>query len=162
MCLMVYLGTDTPVPGFDPVPAGAIGLDPGVRQPPRSLAGKAHVAQICDRVPTGWNCSCIFLDDVMPWEAEKGDDPDDPDTPRRAAAYEGLRRIARAALAADPRALIFSCWSGDEARAPAVTREMAPEKLQPARYLFDDILDGGSGANPPVLIRLTEETPHVH
>ncbi len=155
MCLMLYLGTDAPVAGFDAVAQGEIGLDPDTGPVPAALAGKAHIRRICDRVPTGWNCSCIFLDQVLPWQAAAGDDPDDPETPVRAAAYAGLRRIAEAALAADPRALIFSCWAGDEGGTPAIERALAPDALIPARYIFDDVNDGGSGGNPPVLIRLS-------
>lgn len=154
MCLIVYLGVEQPLDGFGDVAVGEIGLDPAPATIPAALAGKASVYAVADRVPTGWNCSCIFIDQVMPWEADKGDDPDDPETPVRASAYAGLRKIAAAALDVDPEPLVFSCWSGDEGKPPGITRDLTPEGFQPARYVFDDVLDGGSGGTPPVLIRL--------
>ena len=159
MCLAVYLGVDRELAGFSDVAVGEIGLqgDPTVR--PEALAGKRHVYHVSDRVPTGWNCSCVFLDQVAPWKADAGDDPDDPDTPARARAYAGLQRIAREALRVDGRPLLFSCWWGDQERAPALTRELTPDDIRPARYLFDDQLDGGSGGTPPILIRLREARP---
>ena len=157
MCLMVYLGTDKPVPGFSDVAIGAIGLDPDVGSLPEALKGKKVVRRVCDRTPVGWNCSCVFIDQVLPWEADKGDDPNDPETPIRAAAYADLARIAAAAVAVDPDALVFSCWAGDEGRAPQIERELGPSDIRPARYIFDDITDTGSAGNPPVLVRLKAE-----
>lgn len=152
MCLMVYLGTDAEVPGFDAVKPGEIGLDADACRLPVALAGKAHVARVADRVPTGWNCSCIFLDRAMPWEDP--DEADDPEAERRRAAWAGLRRIAEAALLLDPEALIFACRDGDEGRRPEIERRLAPGELKADRYIFDDVRDGGSGGNPPVLVRL--------
>lgn len=149
---MVYLGVDAPVPGFDEVGLGEIGLDPDVRTKPTALADKAWVCRVADRVEPGWNCSCIFLDDALPWEDP--DAKDDEETLRRRAAYAGLRKIAEAALARDAEALIFSCWSGAETQRPKIERRIGPEALLADRYLFDEVHDGGSGGNPPVLIRL--------
>lgn len=153
MCLMVYLGVNAPVPGYGEVNLGEVGLDPDVRSKPAALADKAWVYRVADRVDSGWNCSCIFLDDALPWEDP--DAKDDEETLRRRAAYAGLREIAEAALAQDTDALIFSCWSGDESRQPKIERKIGPEALLADRYLFDEVeYDGGSGGNPPVLIRL--------
>ncbi|MBF9032206.1 hypothetical protein HKCCE3408_17535 [Rhodobacterales bacterium HKCCE3408] len=157
MCLSVYLGTDAPVAGFSDVAIGAIGLDPRVGTVPTALADKAHVAVICDRVPTGWNCSCIFLDRALPWEDPEA--ADDPEAGARRGAYARLREIAAAAVALDPEALLFSCWSGDEGAATKVERALAPAELLADRYIFDDVHDGGSGGNPPVLVRLTGGSP---
>ncbi|MBF9034222.1 hypothetical protein HKCCE2091_08210 [Rhodobacterales bacterium HKCCE2091] len=150
MCLMVYLGSLAPVAGFDRVEVGGVGLDPEVPVRPAALAGLPHVARVADRVPGGWNCSCVFLDRALPWEDP--DAADDADAPARRAAYATLARIAEAAGAG---AALFSCWSGDEARPPAIERALAPGDLRADRYIFDDIHDGGSGATPPVLVRLT-------
>jgi hypothetical protein len=150
---MVYLGVDAPVAGYGEVGLGEVGLDPDVRTKPAALAGKAWVYRVADRVESGWNCSCIFLDDALPWEDP--DAKDDEETLRRRAAYAGLRQIAGAALARDPEAQIFSCWSGDEIQPPKIERCIGPEALLADRYLFDEVYyDGGSGGNPPVLIRL--------
>lgn len=154
MCLAVYLGIDRALSRFSKVEVSEVGLESDPSPRPRARASKRLVYHVSDLVPTGWNCSCIFLDTEMPWEAEKGDDPADPETPVRARAYAGLARIARAALKADSVPLLFSCWWGDQGRLPALTRRLAPEEMRPARYLFDDVLDGGSGGNPSILIRL--------
>lgn len=157
MCLVVYLGIDCPLAGFSDPPIGEVGLEPSPQHRPKALAAKRQVYGVADRVPTGWNCSCIFLDDILPWELEKGYDSADPETARRDAAYSGLARIARAALKLDGEPLLFSCWSGGEQEAPVLSRTLTPSEIRPARYLFDDMLDGGKGMNPPILIRLTRE-----
>lgn len=157
MCLGVYLGVDRALSQFTTADLGEIGLERQAR-PPRVLAGKQLVYHVSDRVPTGWNCSCIFLDDIMPWEIEKGYDAAAPETAVRERAYEGLARIAEAAVKADSGALIFSCWAGDEGKEPKVVRALRPEELRAGRLIFDDSLDGGIGGNPPVLIRLVEGT----
>lgn len=154
MCLVVYLGTAREVKGFDEPAIGDVGLDPSPGRRPEALASKQCVYAVADRVKSGWNCSCIFLDHIMPWELERGYDPAHPATAVREAAYAGLRRIAAAALRVDPQALLFSTWSGGENDEPVIRRELVPGELVPARYLFDDVLDGGSGGNPPILIRL--------
>lgn len=155
MCLGVYLGVDRALTEFTTAGLGEIGLEPEARVP-EALAGKRLVYHVSDRVPTGWNCSCIFLDDILPWEVAKGYDPADPDTAVRERAYAGLARIAAAAVKVDSGALIFACWAGDEAKEPKVVRELPPEELRAGRLIFDDSLDGGTGGNPPVLIRLVE------
>ena len=159
MCLAVYLGVDRTLSAHTDVAVGDVGLESDPKPRPKALARKARVYHVSDRAPTGWTCACVFLDHAMPWEAEKGDDPDDPETPARARAYPGLRRIARAALEVDSGPLIFSCWWGDQGKAPALTRDCVPDDIRPARYLLDDTLDGGSGGNPPILIRLREGHP---
>lgn len=156
MCLAVYLGIDRALSRFADVAVGEVGLERDPSPRPEALAGKRLVYHVSDRVPSGWNCACVFLDRVLPWQAEGGDNPDDPDTPARAQAYAGLQRIARAALKADSSPLLFSCWWGDQAKPPALARDCTPDDLRPARYLFDDTLDGGQGGNPPILIRLRE------
>ena len=158
MCLVVYLGIDQELNEFSDPPLGEVGLEPEPRLRPKALAGKRLIYCVADRVPTGWNCSCIFLDDINPWELDKGYNPADPDTAPRAAAYAALGRIARAALKLDSAPLVFSCWAGDENKAPEITRALTPDEIRPARYLFDDQLDGGQGGNPPILIRLTQTT----
>jgi hypothetical protein len=70
-----------------------------------------------------------------------------------------LRRIGRAALAVDPGAVLFSCWSGEEADPVRVTRHLEPAAFHAEAGLFDDIVDGGQGANPPILIHLSEGAP---
>jgi hypothetical protein len=145
MCLMVYLGTDVEVPGFDTVRIGDIGLDPGEARRPVVLGQKVHVARIAERVGNGWNSSCIFLDRAMSRE-----DPDEAE--RWRAAWAGLRRIAEAALLLDPAALIFSCRGGDEGQRPQVERYLSPDDLEADRHPLEK--DGGSGETPPVLIHL--------
>jgi hypothetical protein len=156
MCLVVYLGVDRKLTKFSDPAIGEVGLEPEPLGRPKALAGKRFVYGVADRVPTGWNCSCIFLDDILPWEIDKGYDPADPETAPREAAYTSLARIARAALEVDSAPLVFSCWSGDEQKEPTIKRILTPEEIRPARYLFDDQLDGGQGGTPPILIRLTD------
>lgn len=156
MCLIVYLGIDRRLSQFSDPPKGEEGLEPEPQNRPRALAEKNAVYGVVTKSQDAWCCSCVFLDSILPWELEKGYDPADPNTAYREAAFATLRRIARAALEVDSEPLIFSCWNGDENEEAMIRRTLTPEELRPARYIFDDILDGGSGGNPPILIRLTE------
>ncbi|PWK61051.1 hypothetical protein [Roseicyclus mahoneyensis] len=158
MCLMVYLGTDAPLAGFDAVAPGQIGLDHGPGRKPQGLCGKSHVARVADRMADGWNCSCVFLDLVQgdgatPAELDRLV-ADHPETGTLHDAFATLRQIAAAALVLDPEACLLSCWSGEEDLPPALERRLPPEGLLANRFLFDDVSDGGTGGNPPVLIRL--------
>lgn len=152
MCLMVYLGTDAEVPGFDTVRIGDFGLDPGEARRPVALGDKTHVARVAERVESGWTCSCIFLDPAM--SREDPDASDDPQAERRLAAWAELRRIAEAALLLDSGASLLSCRAGGEGQRPQVERCLAPGDLTPHRYIFGDLRDDGSGGNPPVLVHL--------
>jgi hypothetical protein len=163
MCLVIYLGIDGKLSAFSDPPVGKEGLEPAPQERPKALAEKGAVYGVATRAQDAWSCSCVFRDDINPWELEKGYDPADPNTAWREAAFTTLRRIARAALKVDSEPLIFSCWSGDENEEPVIRRTLTPNELRPARYVFDDVLDGGSGGNPPILIRLAdnraEDTP---
>ena len=151
MCLMLYLGTDVPVPGFDEVAPGEVGLDHGPGPRPVGLSGKGHVVHVADRLAEGWNCSCVFLDGLQAWDETAP--ADDPDALARRDAFAALRRIAEAALGVDADARLMSCWSGEEDRAPVIERRLKIAELEADRFLFDDVADGGQGGNPPVLIR---------
>jgi hypothetical protein len=148
MCLFVYLGVDRPLLKFSDPPVGEVGLNPDPYHRPKVLADKRLVYRVADRLETGWNCSCIFLDDADPSEYE--------DIASREKAYESLARIARAALNADAEPLIFSYWAGGEIAQSEITRSLTLEEIRFGRCIFDDQLDDGTGANPPVLIQLKE------
>lgn len=153
MCLMLYLGTDAPVPGFDAVALGEVGLEQGLDPRPRGLSGKGHVALVADRLAEGWNCSCVFRDGEQAWDDRAP--ADDPEAMARRDAFAALRRIVEAALRVDPEALLLSCWSGEEHRLPVIERRLGISDLQADRFLFADVADGGTEGNPPVLIRFS-------
>jgi len=79
--------------------------------------------------------------------------------PPRGVAYAGLAPTAEAALKVDPESLLFSNWTGSEMGQLKVERRLSPAGLVPGRYIFDDVLEGGEGMSPPVLIRLCEGAP---
>jgi hypothetical protein len=153
MCLMLYLGTDAPVPGFDAVAPGEVGLDHGPGPRPVGLSDKGHVALVADRLAEGWNCSCVFLDGAQAWDDTAP--ADDPEAMARRDAFAALRRIVEAALGVDADALLLSCWSGEEDRLPVIERRLGISDLQADRFLFADVADGGTEGNPPVLIRFS-------
>lgn len=154
MCLMVYLGTDAPVEGFSNPEIGVFGLEPEPVPHPAALAAKRYVYGVRERGEGMWFCSCDLEDAT---HTEPGD-WDDEDRSVTDGVYARLAVLLRAALAADPAPLLFSCelWSetGEEVHAePLHTATLSPSEITPGRGVFNGFATEPDW-NPPTVIRL--------
>jgi len=160
MCLMVYLGLDHALTGFSDPPVGAIGLNPHPQPRPTALAHKSHVYGVAERVDAGWSCSCILMDQNLAY------DPKELDLFRASVAagteaYASLADIVGAALRADARATLFSCWAGGEIDAPEAERTLAPAAFKFGNGVFYVAESSDPSGLSPLLIQLTnaEQAP---
>ncbi len=141
MCLVVYLGTDAALPYGDPGGDGLVGLNPEQTRP-EGLQDKANIYSIVDWHAGRPCCSCVFTETINPWEDVSEYDRADAEVDRMFRAYDRLRAICDAALAADPEAMLLCVWSGEEAEPPRDSREAVPGDFRPGSFAFADARHG--------------------
>lgn len=141
MCLMVYLGSDAPLPHGDPG-ATVVALN-AAETAPAGMEGKPHVYEVVTWGGGRACCSCTFQDHIMPWEDASALDMDDPEVATTVTDFARLRGFCRAALEADPAPLLLCLWDGEETRPPQEVRDAVPEDFAPGRFAFADTDRGG-------------------
>ncbi len=152
MCLMVYLGLDAPLDGYSDVPVGEVGLCEPNETRPAALAAKPYVYRLADRVPTGWNCSCVFHNQHLPWMEDS--DPSDEEI----RAFRRLADIASRGAAEGKAPVMFSCWDGDEDLPHQILWRLAPDHIDFKRNIFEDPMVTG-GLPAPTLVTFDPSLP---
>ncbi|MEO0917949.1 MAG: hypothetical protein AAFY31_13355 [Pseudomonadota bacterium] len=141
MCTMVYVGSTQPFGMGPPVEDGAVAPAPA-KHVPQALRAMPHVAMLPDWHEGKPYCSCVFIEQSLPWEpVEEG--------PETSAAFKALRRLAEL-HGADLR--IFAADDDQIDLAPNVHCRLAPEHIAAGMILFNVPFSGSQ--SPRVFVEI--------
>lgn len=149
MCTMVFLSSDKP---FDFAPQkkdGVVALS-RVDEKPRALADSLHVGKLVSWMSGRPTCSCVFLENSLPWEPQD----EDADT---IAAFDVLGALAEEHGSG---LRILGCDCDEQDLEPNVRGRLAPEHIHAGITLFNIPFSGGAGL-PHVMVEVVPglETP---
>lgn len=129
MCMVVYVGSDQPLPRQpwdEAAPAFCVTDIPECDAEVTRHFSKPHVCYVGSHE----GCGCGFQSSEFP----EDDDPDDLAVARQQRAH--LARLLRVALEQSTTLELYACWSGDESKDVEYRGVVVPEDLLSARERF--------------------------